>query len=343
MVTQSFLDRSFLWINISCFVILTIVGINYFAPLKEYSILFIVNLLVPFFIFSFLLFGVYWLFRRQKLLVVINVMALVFWYFFMGPYFMISSSTSEDMNRGIKIFSFNTHGLRGKKYDKQIHIIKPLFNDFVKEQDPDIICLQELVDRNNVKYIKNNYIHSYVYKGNKTFSISPLSIYSKYPIINSGPLNFPNTGNGAIYVDLQINKDTLRIYNIHLQSLQVRPGSFKREAPTNLLPRLGGSFAKQLEQAKLIKEHYSTSPYKSIICGDFNTTQYSGAFRMISEGMKDSFIEKGTGYGTTYDFKFLPFRIDFVLTDKDIDIIDHRNYDIEISDHYPIMATFNLN
>jgi endonuclease/exonuclease/phosphatase family metal-dependent hydrolase len=59
--------------------------------------------------------------------------------------------------------------------------------------------------------------------------------------------------------------------------------------------------------------------------------------------MKDSFIEKGNGYGTTYNFKFLPFRIDFVLADKDIEITDHKNYDIEVSDHYPIMATFTLN
>ena len=345
MVKQSFVDRSFLLFNISCLIILAIAGINFFAPIKEYSILFIVNLLIPFFIVSFLLFFFYWLFRKRKYLVAINIIALVYWYFFMGPYFMISSppvNPVRDTTDEIKIFTFNTHSFRGK-YWNQRDFFATKFDDFIGNEDPDIICLQEFDERSHIQHLKDTYLYSYISKGTAVVDKSSLSIYSKYPIISDGFIDFPNTLNGAIYVDLEINEDTLRVYNIHLQSLKVRPGSFKRETPTNLLSRLGGSFAKQLEQVTIIKEHQSKSPYKSIISGDFNTTQYSGAFRTISEGMKDSFIEKGNGYGTTYNFKFLPFRIDFVLADKDIEITDHKNYDIEVSDHYPIMATFTLN
>jgi len=342
MAKRSFLDISFLLFNIWCLIILPIVGINYFAPIKEYSILFIVNLLVPFFIVSFLLFFFYWLFRKRKYLVAINIMALVCWYFFLGPYFMISSSPAKESNEGIKIFTFNAHSFRGKYWNQKDYFAAK-FDEFIGNEDPDIICLQEFDRRSNIQYIKDTYLYSYFYKGSAALNKVSLSVYSNYPIISSGSIDFPNTVNGAIFVDLKIDQDTLRIYNIHLQSLQVRPGSFKREAPTNLLSRLGGSFAKQLEQVKILKEHHSKSPYKSIICGDFNTTQYSGAFRIASKGMKDSFIEKGSGYGTTYNFKFLPFRIDFVLADKEIEITDHKNYNIEVSDHYPVMATFNLN
>jgi len=336
------LDRSALLFNISCLIILAIAGINYFAPGKGHSILFIVNLLVPFLIFSFFLFVFYWVFRRRKFLVVINVIALVFWYFFMGPYYMIPTSKSVATNDGIKIFTINAHSFRGKYWNPR-YFFAPRFNDLIKKENPNIICLQEFDEGSNIQFIKDTYDYRYIFEGSTFIKKMPLSIYSKYPIISSGSINFTDTSNGVIYVDLKINSDTLRVYNIHLQSLKVRPGSFKREVPTSLLARLGGSFANQLEQVKILKEHQSKSPYKCIISGDFNTTQYSGAFRIASKGMKDSFIEKGNGYGTTYNFKFLPFRIDFILADKDIEIIDHRNYNIEVSDHYPVMATFKLN
>ena len=34
------------------------------------------------------------------------------------------------------------------------------------------------------------------------------AIYSKYPIINKGFINFPNSGNNAIFSDILIHKDT---------------------------------------------------------------------------------------------------------------------------------------
>ncbi len=98
----------------------------------------------------------------------------------------------------------------------------------------------------------------------------------------------------------------------------------------------------QLQQAELVKKHHRNAPYKAILCGDFNNTQYSGIVRFISDEMKDSFIEKGHGFGSTYYFKFLPFRIDYIFTDNSIDIVDHQNFYIELSDHYPIMATIQL-
>ena len=254
MVKQSFVDRSFLLLNISCLIILAIAGINYFAPFREFSILFIVNLVIPFFIVSFLLFFFYWLFRKRKYLVAINIIALVCWYFFMGPYFMISSSlvnTAKDTTDEIKIFTFNAHSFRGK-YWNQRDFFATKFDNFIGNEDPDIICLQEFDERSNIQHLKDTYLYSYSYKGTAVVNKSPLSIYSKYPIISNGFIDFPNTLNGAIYVDLKINRDTLRVYNIYLQSLQVRPGSFKRETPTNLLSRLGGSFAKQLEQVTII-------------------------------------------------------------------------------------------
>ena len=145
-----------------------------------------------------------------------------------------------------------------------------------------------------------------------------------------------------IYVDILIKKDTLRIYNLHLQSLVVRPGSFKREQPQRLFKRLSITVQKQQEQAKLVIEHSRSVNYKKIICGDFNNTQFSSVYKTIKGEMNDTFLEKGSGFGSTYNFKFLPYRIDFILADPEINIKSHKNFDVRLSDHTPVMASFRL-
>jgi endonuclease/exonuclease/phosphatase family metal-dependent hydrolase len=59
--------------------------------------------------------------------------------------------------------------------------------------------------------------------------------------------------------------------------------------------------------------------------------------------LKDTYLEKGSGFGRTLDFKFLPFRIDYILTDPEFDVLEHKNYDVVLSDHFPVMATIKLN
>jgi endonuclease/exonuclease/phosphatase (EEP) superfamily protein YafD len=54
----------------------------------------------------------------------------------------------------------------------------------------------------------------------------------------------------------------------------------------------------------------------------------------------DSFLEKGSGFGRTYNLKFLPLRIDAILASPSVEVEAHRNFDIRLSDHYPIMASF---
>ena len=210
--------------------------------------------------------------------------------------------------------------------------------DFIVQQDADIVCFQEF-SRTIDKKLKQ-----YQFNYQTPFQIGRIkqAIYSKYKILGTGSINFPNSGNNAIYVDILIKKDTLRIYNLHLQSLVVRPGSFKREQPQRLFKRLSITVQKQQEQAKLVIEHSRSVNYKKIICGDFNNTQFSSVYKTIKGEMNDTFLEKGSGFGSTYNFKFLPYRIDFILADPEINIKSHKNFDVRLSDHTPVMASFRL-
>lgn len=43
-------------------------------------------------------------------------------------------------------------------------------------------------------------------------------IYSKYPIVNHGEISFNSEINGALWADIKINRDTIRVFNNHLQT-----------------------------------------------------------------------------------------------------------------------------
>ena len=88
--------------------------------------------------------------------------------------------------------------------------------------------------------------------------------------------------------------------------------------------------------------HKKTSPYKTVICGDFNNTAYSYVYKEISEGMKDTFKEAGNGFGRTFAFKYFPIRIDFILVEEAFEVNGFKTYDNKLSDHFPIVAKISL-
>ena len=66
-------------------------------------------------------------------------------------------------------------------------------------------------------------------------------------------------------------------------------------------------------------------------------------FQLVKGDLLDTFEEVGNGFGRTFDFKFFPFRIDFILVDKAFKVNGFKNYNKKLSDHYPIKATVKLN
>ena len=98
----------------------------------------------------------------------------------------------------------------------------------------------------------------------------------------------------------------------------------------------------QQEQAELFIEHKTQSPHKMVICGDFNNTAYSYVYKEIKGDLKDGFEEAGNGFGRTFDFRYFPVRIDFILVDDSFEVNSFKVYEEKLSDHYPIRAKISL-
>ncbi|MDO6760425.1 endonuclease/exonuclease/phosphatase family protein [Tamlana sp. 2_MG-2023] len=213
--------------------------------------------------------------------------------------------------------------------------------EFIKKESPDIICIEEFHPREQIDFS----FYKYQYKkiaGKKVKHGQ--AIFSKFPIINSGSLGFKNTSNNAIFADIVKGVDTFRVYNVHLESLHINTqvDSLRKETSERLFKRIGTTFKMQQSQSELILKHKENCKYKVIVCGDFNNTAFSYVYRRIKGDLNDTFDEAGNGFGRSYDFKFFPVRIDFILADKAFNVNGFKNYDEHYSDHYPIMATLSL-
>lgn len=208
---------------------------------------------------------------------------------------------------------------------------------FITENDPDIISFQEYSSTKKVNL--NAYPHKHVVLKKQSPSFGQ-AIYSKFPIINKGNLNFESSGNNAIYADVIKGKDTIRIYNVHLQSLHINQSDidFDQEASKRLVRRMAHSFKIQQAQAEILASHIQSSPHKTIVMADLNNTAFSYVYRKIKGSKNDAFAERGKGLGATYLIKNIPLRIDFILTDRTFTVNNFKTHTEELSDHFAISA-----
>ena len=260
-------------------------------------------------------------------------------------------------------FSLTSYNIRlFNHYDTEINSEKDILN-YLKSNSPAILCLQEFylngpvssVNRRFAEPISEEYnVHTKFIRieDDRHYGITT---FTTYPVIARGDILHPNSASLSIYTDILIDSDTVRIYNNHLQSFKLRrmERSLIEEIYANeeddtmkelrdLSFSLKQGFARRAHQARILKEHISSSPYPVIVCGDFNDTPISYTYHKIRKGLKDAFVESGSGAGFTYKGKYPSNRIDYILFDKDLVSNGYTTDRVKHSDHYPITAYFRI-
>lgn len=307
----------------------------YLSP-KTFGIIAVFSLAVPVLIVLNILFAIYWILKLKKqflgstlvLLIGFNQLNLLYK---IADKEVLMTDDLKVMSYNVRLFNIYKWKKEGKKETLK------LVSDFIESKNPDIICFQEFLTDYDVDFeYKYNYIQR---NSNKQISYFGLAIFSKYKIINKGSLDFKESSNNTIFVDIVKGKDTLRVYNVHLESqhIQLDKENFGEKDTERLVKRLQNTFEKQVAQAEQIVAHEEKCSYKTILMGDFNNTAFSWVYNKIKADKKDAFVVAGKGFGKSYDY-ILPARIDFILTDPAFEINNFKTYDIKYSDHFPIMA-----
>jgi len=324
------------WVNLVVAFLLVVSFILPFIPPKSFPTLSLLSLVVSPIIIINILFVLYWLFKL-KLKVVISLTVLIVAHFLFGSFFQISTNDkSFDNEKSLTILSYNVHLFNAYEENPQPKSVAEFFSKLIASQQPDVICIQEYYAKNEVDF--SGYPYQFIYFRGK--ADLGHAIFSKYPIVNKGSFNFEGSYNNALYADLVKGNDTIKVYNLHLQSLGIVPSisSLQEEDQEKFRKRTSYAFMKQQEQVENILAHKNSSLYPVILSGDFNNTPFSYVYHKLSANLNDAFVEKGNGIGTTYLFDSFPTRIDYILASDELKIVKFENIKNTFSDHYPVSA-----
>ncbi|MDL2243051.1 endonuclease/exonuclease/phosphatase family protein [Bacteroidales bacterium OttesenSCG-928-K03] len=324
---------------------------GYFKP-SQWPFSAFLAIIFPYLFILQIVFLLYFLFKRSKF-VLIAILSIVISIPSCRRIWTINGE-SNNSKESIKIVSFNVKNLTIEKNStKQLSI-----DDFYKHLEKlnaDVINLQEYSlynvqkDLNKLKKITNTKHVAYTnyFSNNPSLSIITLS---KYPIINIESIRSEGKSY-AIASDIVINNDTIKVVNVHLQSIYLNLDEIN-SIPNNteeakvISKRVYGKIvyaAQQREkQVQKIIANIGSNPNKTILCGDFNDTPNSYTYKQINNVMTDIFIKNGKGFGFT--FKELPLlRIDYMFTSKDINPLSFQiDRKSDMSDHNIIIGEIEL-
>ena len=262
-----------------------------------------------------------------------------------GTFYRFSPAQEVGVADSFSVMSYNVRNLN-KNEQMPISNVDSSIIKFVLNQSPDILVVQEAhYAMSRTTPLDKTYPYKFVdfeYGVPKTNVINAL--YSKYPIADVQLIDFPKSDNGALFADILITNDTIRVYNAHLQSFRVVPDveHLQNEESGKLLKRILRGLRMQEEQASIIRDHMNTSPHPIVVCGDFNNTQFSKVYRLLKGKFSDSFSETGSSFGKTFEIFEMPLRIDYIFADENFEMLSHTNYNIALSDHEPISAKMVL-
>jgi endonuclease/exonuclease/phosphatase family metal-dependent hydrolase len=100
--------------------------------------------------------------------------------------------------------------------------------------------------------------------------------------------------------------------------------------------KLKSAFQTRAGQVREIKNIIDKTPYRVIICGDFNDTPVSYSYQKLRGDFNDAFVSSGSGFGRTYIGKLPSFRIDNIFHSDNFKSYNFQAYDFRASDHLPV-------
>ena len=319
-----------------------------------------------YFLLILIIFFVFWLFVKPKL-VLISLIAIALAWNPLGQ--IIKIKQSEDfiiakLPNSVRIMSWNVEHFDILEHKTHPETKQEMLN-LIKKYSPDVACFQEMVggdfDSSAINYVPRiarelNYQYYYYsydkrddFDGKHHYGIIT---FSRFPIIQKYTYSSPERNYNSIFqsIDVAVNSDTFRIFNVHLQSLKFSDvsrqyiedptlkGEMDLEKSKNIVSKFKTGFAKRKIQSERVKKALNESPYKVILCGDFNDVPNSYAYNTIGKGLKNAYAEKGTGIGRTFSSISPTLRIDNIFVDSKMMVEQFVRINKKLSDHFPIIA-----
>lgn len=327
------------------------------------------GLAFPFLLVFNILFVVLWLLCMQPRLALISGVALLFSIKNVSVFFAFHNPGEfkyEKEPGSLRLATWNVARFLELKRNTNAGSRKRLLMfDLIRQQDADVLCLQEFYTSTNPEYYDNiepiqkelgypYYYFSFDQDGDNHFYSS--IIFSRYPFIDTGRIRYPRPTlpDVLMYADIKTGNDTIRIFTTHLQSNQLgkvdydRIGKIKSGDDSmvansrSILGKISKGLSRRSIQADVVHEVMGNSPRPSVLCADLNDVPNSYAYFTVKGNMQDAFLKKGFGIGRTFIGLFPALRIDYIFADKRFAIKQFNRVTKKLSDHYMLVADVEL-
>lgn len=322
------------------------------------------GLAFPFLLIIMLVFLIGWLFVSKKysiisaISLVIGIKSILIFFAF-----HVSWTFHAQKEKGsIRVVSWNVaRFIEMKRNNNKGSQTRLKMMDLIKEQNADIVCLQEFFHSNNpewypnIDYISNNLDYPYYYFSRDHDGYNHYTgsiIFSRYPIIDSGIIRYPRPTlpDALIHADIKVNDQVIRVYTTHLQSLQFGKQDYDRindikggndsmiSKSRTIVSKFKRGVINRSIQADIIGEVLEDSPYPLLFCGDLNDIPNSYTYATVKGHMQDAFLVKGFGIGRTFYALSPTLRIDYIFADHSFRVKQFNRILKQYSDHYMLVS-----
>ena len=310
-------------------------------------------------------FIILWLWRRKWYLFISLIVILAGWGNVGKILQLRLPGKHREVTDAIKLMSYNIRLFNYYHWEKGEFVGDSILN-FILKQDVDMVCFQEFLTTHNVPFLSEEHIdtvlktlpYKHIFYSYKTHENSNygLATYSKYPVVKKSSVRFKNSYNSFIYTDIKLGDDTVRFFNVHLQSIKLRRNNYLLvDSPSlridsrhitevkDISGRLKLAYIKRAQQVDELNWYIRQSPYPVVVCGDFNDTPVSYTYSRIKGKLSDAFLGSGEGIGSTYRGISPSFRIDFIFHSRTMRSSVYKTHSVAFSDHSPISCKLELN
>ncbi len=315
-----------------------------------------VGLAYPLILVVNVLFVIFWLFAKQRFFLYPLLGVILSFFSIRNTIGVAGQRSTPIVGTTFSMLSYNTR-MNGQ-YMKPTAKTKNETLAYIAEQDADVVCIQEFgvggwkerLTIEDVYEMMKRYPYRHVsYAVESKYHSVGVATFSKYPIVKRKRLDIGVTGNSAIYTDVRIKGDTVRVFNLHLESnrLTQRDMSLTRETDLQvyaggLSSKLSVAYEKRAHQAQCVAKAIDETRHKVVVCGDFNDVPISYTYHTVRGNLADSFLENGIGIGATFHQLLMGVRIDYVLHDSELYASEFEVGKVKYSDHYPLKCKMTI-
>lgn len=310
--------------------------------------------------------------KKHKVFVAILIVTTVLLCFVNKRYKLIALNSHPEISSSEKPFSILTFNVAA--YDstlftttKQKGLLK-----LIAQVKPDIVCFQEMSFENLHKIkpqLDSIYGPCEVLKGDN--QMWRLRFYSHFPLRN---FSRHKCDGDISTVDMTEDERSMveqsqKQMNVMSAEFEVKPGHWVTVFSGHLRSSAYSTarrsmdeddswfdgislYKRNFEVGKRIRDYEADNVRRFvdearsdskavIVAGDLNDWCGSDCLNtLMSNDLKDAWWEGGNGFGWTYSGWNLRLRLDHILYSDDVELVDVKVIDSDLSDHKPLMARF---